>query len=90
MTTDTTANATKTEANLVLYYRPTCPFCQKVLSYMEGDGIELPLRDINEDDDARATLVEVGGKQQVPCLFVDGAPLYESDDIITYLKEHCA
>ena len=82
--------ATATEPELTLYYRPTCPYCRKVLAYMEQDGIELPLRDISADEDARATLVEVGGMQQVPCLFVDGTALYESDNIIAYLKEHCA
>ena len=32
------------------------------------------------------TLVSVGGKQQVPCLFIDGAPLYESGDIVEWLE----
>ena len=35
-------------------------------------------------------LVRIGGKKQVPCLVADGRPLYESDDIIAYLREHCA
>jgi glutaredoxin len=78
------------EKELVLYYKPTCPFCKKVLAFMEEDGIDLPLRDIVADEDARQTLVEAGGKQQVPCLFIGGEPLYESDDIIQYLKDHCA
>lgn len=72
-----------------LFIMSTCPYCQKVLRYMEG-GIELPLLDITRDPAARERLVEVGGKAQVPCLFIDGAPLYESDDIIAYLKEHVA
>ena len=36
------------------------------------------------------TLMEVGGKRQVPCLFIDGAPLYESSDIIDWLRANCA
>ena len=31
---------------LELYIMPGCPFCRKVLSYMERQGIEIPLRDI--------------------------------------------
>ena len=31
-------------------------------------------------------LVRVGGKKQVPCLVVNGKPLYESDDIVEYLR----
>ena len=33
-------------------------------------------------------LVSIGGKRQVPCLFIDGKPLYESLDIIKWLEEH--
>ena len=75
-------------ATYELYIMPTCPYCHKVLNYLSKRGIELPMRDITSDADAERTLVAVGGKRQVPCLFIDGAPLYESDDIIAYLEEH--
>ena len=68
-----------------LFYKPTCPFCGKVLNYRDGHGIELPLRDISSDPEARETLERAGGKVQVPCLFIDGKAMYESDDIIAYL-----
>lgn len=51
----------------------------------EDRGIEIPLRNISIDSEAARTLVSVGGKQQVPCLFIDGKPLYESSDIIAWL-----
>ena len=68
-----------------LYFMPTCPYCRKVLLYMNQHGIELPLRDITAEPEARATRERVGGKVQVPGLFIDGVPMYESDDIIAYL-----
>lgn len=71
--------------DLVLYYRPTCPFCIRVTDFMRSRGIEIPLRNISIDSEAARTLVSVGGKQQVPCLFIDGKPLYESSDIIAWL-----
>lgn len=73
---------------LALYYRPTCPFCIRVLDFMDRQGVTIPLIDISQDRDAAATLIEVGGKQQVPCLFIDGKPLYESSDIISCINEH--
>ncbi len=73
---------------LELYIMPGCPFCRKVLSYMERQGIEIPLRDIMANPSDRSTLQNVGGKVQVPCLFIDGKPLYESDDIIAYFNAH--
>lgn len=76
------------EHDLSLYIRPTCPFCVKVLNHMERKGIEIPLKNISQDPDAAATLIRVGGKQQVPCLFIDGEALYESGDIITWIDEY--
>ena len=42
-------------------------------------------RDIVTEPAAAEELVRVGGKRQVPCLFVDGTPMYESGDIVAYL-----
>ena len=69
-----------------LFYRPTCPFCVKVLTFMADNDITMTMRDISSEPDALAELIDVGGKRQVPCLFIDGQPLYESSDIIARLK----
>lgn len=71
-------------SNLVLYFKPTCPYCQKVLAYMAEQDIACEMRDTLEPG-VRDELIEIGGKGQVPCLVIDGQPMYESDDIIAYL-----
>lgn len=71
-------------SNLTLYYKPTCPYCQKVLAYMQEQDIACEMRDTLQPG-VRDELIEVGGKGQVPCLVIDGQPMYESDDIIAYL-----
>ncbi len=74
---------------LKLYYTPMCPYCKKVLRFMEEKNIEeIELLNTSTDSEAKETLKEVGGKDQVPCLFIDGEPLYESDDIVDWLKEN--
>ena len=73
---------------LELFMKPTCPYCIKVMSFMEENGVTVPLRNIEADKDAAKTLVTVGGKRQVPCLFIDGQPLYESGDIIEWLRDN--
>ncbi|MDI9591187.1 MAG: glutathione S-transferase N-terminal domain-containing protein [Acidobacteriota bacterium] len=76
---------------LELYYYPECPFCQRVLRAIDAHGYEgIELRNIHADAEADATLVRVGGKRQVPCLFVDGSPMYESLDIIAWLARELA
>ena len=72
---------------VVLFYKPSCPYCQKVLRYMEKLGITLPLKDTNSAEQ-REYLRKEGGKTQVPCLFIDGKALYESDAIIEWLGKN--
>lgn len=72
---------------LVLYERKSCPFCQKVLQFLEGKNIDVTLHDITQDLDAKAALVRAGGTGQVPCLLIDGKLLYESDAIIAYFEK---
>lgn len=71
----------------VLYYKPSCPYCQKVLRYLDSQNQKIPLKDTNNQK-YRAELIQIGGKAQVPCLVINGHALYESDDIIAYLKQH--
>lgn len=74
---------------LELYKKDTCPYCRRVMSYIEQSGrADVEYRDILESEESHRRLVEVGGKQQVPCLFIDGDPLYESMDIINWLEGH--
>ena len=55
---------------------------------MEENNIRIPLKDIGVSPEDQETLVKTGGKSQVPCLFIDGRPLYESEDIIAWLREN--
>jgi glutaredoxin len=72
-------------SELILYYKPACGYCQKVLRFMEKNTMAFPMKNTGESVGAREELLKVGGKSQVPCLFIDGRPLYESDDIIRWL-----
>lgn len=81
---------------LTLFYKPTCPYCQRVLGEAESMGITLQLKDISGDENVVNELIEKGGKKQVPFLHddngtpetIDDRDLYESNDIIAYLGEH--
>lgn len=72
---------------LELYMFPTCPFCRRVFRYLESSGrTDVELHNIHENEEDFRRLITVGGMNQVPCLFIDGKPLYESLDIIAWLK----
>lgn len=74
---------------LELFIMQGCPYCQRVLRNIAKSGrTDIELHDINMSREDNARLIEVGGMRQVPCLFIDGRPMYESLDIIDWLESH--
>jgi len=72
---------------LELYILSNCPYCKKVMDFMDENGIEYSKNDIS-DDVNNSNLIAIGGKEQVPFLYntETNKGLYESDEIIEYIK----
>ena len=71
-----------------LYYLSTCPYCKKVIDFLDSNNIEYKLLDINEHENFNK-LLKIGKKRRVPFI-VDtntGNVMYESADIIEYLSK---
>ena len=77
-----------TQVELILYYSPDCSQCNKVLHFLRGNKTTVSLKNITSDMQPREELLHIGGKIQVPCLFIDGTPLYDAQDIIEWLLQH--
>lgn len=75
--------------NMVLYAKPGCPFCHRVLAFMKDNDIEIDVLNSLEPAN-REKLIEMNGTTQTPCLVVDGKPMLESSDIIAYLGSKIA
>ncbi|WP_459128776.1 glutaredoxin family protein [Guggenheimella bovis] len=73
---------------LELFIMPTCPFCKRVLRPAKDFHEPIEIYDITSDPEAYKRLLTEGGEDQVPCLFIDGKPLYESKDILSWLKNN--
>jgi glutaredoxin len=78
--------------NLSLYQLPSCPFCVKVRRTMKREGMNIELRNINQQNDYREELIREGGKRTVPCLRIEKSDgqvqwLYESSDVIAHLQQ---
>ncbi len=71
---------------LDLYYYDSCPFCQIVLNVIKENNIKVELKNIHEDGANLKKLYQDTGRRTVPCLYIDGSPLFESLDIINFLK----
>jgi glutaredoxin len=67
-----------------LFVKSSCGYSRAALLAMRnlrlGDSVQV--RNIDEDDAARAELKKLTGKGQAPCLVEDGNALFESADII--------
>ena len=77
---------------LSIYGYPSCPFCRRVLDAVKALGLEIPLRDILQDETHQRALVEAMGRSTVPVLLIEGEAggdrwLPESADIVRYLNE---
>ncbi len=84
---------------LELYQAEGCPYCEKVRDTMTELGLSYVAHNPRLPGDVGGDVVNqqvydemlaVGGEDQIPFL-VDhhhGETLYESDDIVEYLREH--
>lgn len=72
---------------LEIFILETCPYCHKVLTFLDENNIKYKKIDIAQKQNEEA-LIKIGGKRQVPFLVdkENGVEMYESDDIIEYLK----
>jgi len=72
---------------LDLFIMESCPYCKKVMAFMQENSINYNKVDISETSN-EDTLIQLGGKRQVPFL-VDrdrNIQMNESNDIIEYIK----
>ncbi len=72
---------------LELYVMDTCPYCRKVMNYLEEQNIKYEKKEIGNSENHRK-LLEIGGIDQVPFMVDKNNKMYESDDIINYIKNN--
>lgn len=77
-----------------LYQFRACPFCVKTRRTMHKLNLPISLKDAKNNEADRQSLLDLGGKIQVPCLRItrDGKDewLYDSKKINQYLVENFA
>lgn len=74
-----------------LYVTSSCPFCIKVIRAANEMGLEEEKDYVTVDaahgKPGRQKVIDTGGKSMVPFLIDGDVSMYESDDIITYLRD---
>ena len=76
--------------DLILYGRPSCPYCARVNRVIEELGVEdqITRRRTTYGSQWRTDLQNRTGRTQVPCLFINGEPMFESLDIIEWMRSN--
>ena len=90
-TTESAPNASTSDQTpvLALYKYDACPYCRRVMRTIDALGIagQIEFRDTRTEPKWRQDLIAQTGRTQVPCLFIDGKPMFESADISRWLEE---
>jgi glutaredoxin len=73
---------------LDFYYFDACPYCQRVMKVIDKNKIKINWMDIHKDAANSKKLREVTGRTTVPCLFIDGKPMFESLDIMQWMESN--
>ena len=78
------------DEGLVIYWRPLCGFCQRLLEALEVAGIRATLCNIWDDPEAAAFVRTVNnGAETVPTVVVDGIVYTNppSDQLVAHLQQ---
>lgn len=74
---------------LKLIIANSCPFCVLVTDFIKEHNItSVDIHDTQWSQSEHDALRKKYGKSQVPLLLINDSPLFESLDIIKYLKEN--
>jgi glutaredoxin len=60
------------QPQVVLYLRPTCAYCRQVYDLLMRRQVDLTVRDVSQDADALAEMVQRSGQHEVPVVVAGG------------------
>ncbi len=66
---------------IVVYSRPTCPFCTAAGRLLRGKGVEWTEIDISAEPGRRAEMIERSGRRTVPQIFIGDDHVGGFDDL---------
>ena len=79
-------------AGSTLFVKSACGHSLKAMNACKNLHLAgaITIRNVTEDASAKDALVKAGGKDQAPCLVVDGKPTFEADDIVKAMVDAVA
>ena len=68
-------------ANVLIYTRPSCPYCIKAKNLLNQKGIIFTEICINEHPEKREEMIEKSGRNTVPQIFINDKSIGGCDDL---------
>jgi glutaredoxin 3 len=63
------SDASKTDANFLIYSTDHCPYCVAAKRYLQGHGFDFTEIDLSQDFEKRDQIVKESGHRTVPVIF---------------------
>lgn len=73
----------------ILYIKPGCPWCDEVLSFLEGQGIAHETVVVSGDPEAMREMLELSGQTKAPTMDWGGEVLadFGVEELVPFLQE---
>jgi glutaredoxin len=62
--------------DVTVYTAPWCGWCRKTLAFLDQRGVDYVNKDIEEDPEHAAELIEKSGGKSIPFVEIDGAQIH--------------
>ncbi|MCR1900112.1 glutathione S-transferase N-terminal domain-containing protein [Irregularibacter muris] len=59
-----------------------------MMDIIEKENLDIEIINLSKQREYISTILEIGGKMQVPMLSIDGKGMYESMDIMNWIEEN--
>ena len=74
--------------NIVIYTKPTCPFCARAKALLNEKGAVYEEIDISNKEDLRQEMIQkANGRTTVPQIFIGGEHIGGCDDMMALEKK---
>jgi glutaredoxin 3 len=77
----------KMDTKIVIYTKPTCPYCIKAKDFFKDTGIKYEEIDVSSNDPLRQKLIEQTGSKTVPLIFINDAYIGGCSDMLEMAED---
>ncbi|MDY7228096.1 glutaredoxin 3 [Hyalangium rubrum] len=67
--------------DILMYSKPTCPYCHRAMALFRSKGVSVKTVDISAHPERRKKMIERSGRTTVPEIFINGRFIGGCDDL---------